>query len=291
MLLQVPVQLRDSNSLAYLTITTKHLQHGALRKEVHEFCNEHSFHGHHEEELMAKVEELLSLHPSGQPVGTAAAVPAPDLDCVREAPGGISRLAFCLSAIYCTTSSPVLTIEEAWELANSLATNKTRLQHLDLSGCSIGDGIASVVAASLWSNRQLLSLDLSHNHISNSGSLALSQPLMQPNSPLRTLKLNGNMISDEGAVAFVPNSQLQQLEMADNNLSAEFVLSIQAQGNRTWWIHDIPRGRKVLCHHARIDRLTACTTCAVYSVYYQVVLVSVLVYKGVRYVGLRMYAH
>lgn len=99
----------------------------------------------------------------------------------------------------------------------------------------VGDIGAIRLAGALANNNLLLYLNLSNNHISAEGGVALARSLYEGNgnksrTALRRLNLSLNRISDEGAMVFrdllTCNDTLEDLDMSDNGITIDGLLEL-----------------------------------------------------------------
>lgn len=96
------------------------------------------------------------------------------------------------------------------------------ISRLSLTENAIDDDLCRMIVGGLVENKHLISLDLSHNRISDAGAAALGTVMMQPCLRLKTLDLSDNDIRAEGAQmlgdALAVNKCLTWLSLRMNRL-------------------------------------------------------------------------
>uniref|UniRef100_A0A9J7Z3Q2 NACHT, LRR and PYD domains-containing protein 12-like n=1 Tax=Cyprinus carpio carpio TaxID=630221 RepID=A0A9J7Z3Q2_CYPCA len=90
-----------------------------------------------------------------------------------------------------------------------------------LTGCNLTDQHCEIVASVLQSSNSLRELDLSHNHLQDSGVELLCAGLKSPNCQLSILRLSGCLVKEEGCAALVSalssnHSHLRELDLSYN---------------------------------------------------------------------------
>ncbi|KAF9421215.1 hypothetical protein BGZ76_004002, partial [Entomortierella beljakovae] len=112
-------------------------------------------------------------------------------------------------------------------LANSLKTNNNLIT-LDMSHDSIGSKLALTLSEALKINATLTTLNLEYNAIGSKGVFALSEAL-KINATMTTLNLSGNSIGSEGALdlskALKINTTLTTLDLSTNTIGNEGALA------------------------------------------------------------------
>ncbi|XP_062389189.1 NACHT, LRR and PYD domains-containing protein 3-like [Sardina pilchardus] len=107
-------------------------------------------------------------------------------------------------------------------LSKGLPSPHCKLQTLRLAECKLSEKSCEIVATALQSPNSLIELDLSHNHLGDSGVHLLSKGLPSPHCKLQTLRLSQCGISDEGyvclALALMLNpSCVKELDVNNNH--------------------------------------------------------------------------
>ncbi|XP_042577248.1 NACHT, LRR and PYD domains-containing protein 12-like isoform X2 [Cyprinus carpio] len=93
-----------------------------------------------------------------------------------------------------------------------------------LAGCNLTGQHCEIVASALQSsNSPLRELDLSNNHLQDSGGKLLAAGLKSPNCQLNILRLSGCLVKEEGCVALTSAlssnlSHLRELDLSNNHL-------------------------------------------------------------------------
>ncbi|XP_043088525.1 NACHT, LRR and PYD domains-containing protein 3-like isoform X2 [Puntigrus tetrazona] len=93
-----------------------------------------------------------------------------------------------------------------------------------LAGCNLTGQHCEIVASALQSpNSPLRELDLSNNHLQDSGGKLLAGGLKNPNCQLNILRLSGCMVKEEGCAALTSAlssnlSPLRELDLSNNDL-------------------------------------------------------------------------
>ncbi|XP_036406826.1 protein NLRC3-like [Megalops cyprinoides] len=109
-----------------------------------------------------------------------------------------------------------------------------KLQRLGLSNCQIKERGCVSLASVLCSNPSYLTeLDLSYNHLGQSGATALCAGLKDPSCKVETLLLRQSNLTesccmDLASVLRSPHSELRDLELRDNNLQDSGVRALSA---------------------------------------------------------------
>ena len=105
-----------------------------------------------------------------------------------------------------------------------LSHNDTTLTTLFLRNNQVGDEEAWWLAEALATNSTLTTLDLRMNQVGDEGTRRLAEALTI-NSSLTTLNLRGNQVGDEGIVwlaeALATNTPLINLHLSSNQVGAE----------------------------------------------------------------------
>ncbi|XP_043088555.1 NACHT, LRR and PYD domains-containing protein 3-like isoform X2 [Puntigrus tetrazona] len=107
-----------------------------------------------------------------------------------------------------------------------------------LAGCNLTGQNCEIVASALQSpNSPLRELDLSNNHLQDSGGKLLAGGLKNPNCQLNILRLSGCMVKEEGCAALTSAlssnlSHLRELDLSNNDLQDSGV-KILCAGLRT----------------------------------------------------------
>ncbi|XP_067280760.1 NACHT, LRR and PYD domains-containing protein 3-like [Pseudorasbora parva] len=91
-----------------------------------------------------------------------------------------------------------------------------------LTGCNITDQQCEIVASVLQSSNSLRQLDLSNNHLQDSGLRLLSAGLKSPNCQLNILRLSQCLVTEEGCAALASAlssnpSHLKELDLSYNH--------------------------------------------------------------------------
>nr|KAJ3420832.1 T-complex-associated testis-expressed protein 1 [Polyrhizophydium stewartii] len=142
----------------------------------------------------------------------------------------------------------------------SAALRRSQLQRLVVQASAIEDDRCRLICSALLSNTSLVSLDLSHNKIGDSGARGLAKVLAAPTTALRHLRLSNNKIGQAGAqnigkalgvnkslvsldlrlnhlgdggghamcAALARNKHLQEIDLSGNGLGAKFVTALCA---------------------------------------------------------------
>ncbi|XP_041637377.1 NLR family CARD domain-containing protein 3-like [Cheilinus undulatus] len=117
-------------------------------------------------------------------------------------------------------------------LSEGLGSPNCLLETLRLSGCLISDDACSFLAATLTSNpSHLRELDLSYNHLSESGVEQLSQKREDPRWRLDTLRLEPagvqwlrpGLRKYSCELQLDPNTMYRQIQLSDNNRKMTYV--------------------------------------------------------------------
>ncbi|XP_016116149.1 uncharacterized protein [Sinocyclocheilus grahami] len=93
-----------------------------------------------------------------------------------------------------------------------------------LAGCNLTGQQCEIVASALQSsNSPLRELDLSNNHLQDSGGKLLAAGLKSPNCQLNILRLSGCLVKEEGCAALASAlssnlSHLRELDLSNNHL-------------------------------------------------------------------------
>uniref|UniRef100_A0A8C9VJB9 NACHT, LRR and PYD domains-containing protein 12-like n=1 Tax=Scleropages formosus TaxID=113540 RepID=A0A8C9VJB9_SCLFO len=106
-----------------------------------------------------------------------------------------------------------------------LGNKHCKLEILRLSGCAIRERGCEVLASALFSNpcSHLRELDLSYNHLGDSGVKLLSDLLEDPHCKLETLQLSGCCVTEGGCASLAsalrsnPCSHLRELDLSYNH--------------------------------------------------------------------------
>jgi hypothetical protein len=119
--------------------------------------------------------------------------------------------------------------EGAAALASGLAATKF-LRFVDLTGNELEEEGAIALAAGLKDNRSIQSLVIAENQIGNEGVTVLAQALIG-NSTLQTLDVSNNNIFEEGAVVLATvlaehNRSLVELRLTGNSLRDEGAVAL-----------------------------------------------------------------
>ncbi|KAL1277565.1 hypothetical protein QQF64_024238, partial [Cirrhinus molitorella] len=109
--------------------------------------------------------------------------------------------------------------EGRWRLLPAVRNCRKAL----LADCNLTDQHCEIVASALQSSNSLRELDLSNNHLQDSGGKLLSAGLKSPNCQLNILRLSGCLVKEEGcaslASALSSNlSHLRELDLNSNHL-------------------------------------------------------------------------
>ncbi|XP_052407966.1 NACHT, LRR and PYD domains-containing protein 12 isoform X2 [Carassius gibelio] len=142
-----------------------------------------------------------------------------------------------LSLAQCSTlANIILMSEEAldeFEFKNFTTKSKDGRQRLLpavrncrkalLAGCNLTDQHCEIVASALQSSNSLRELDLSNNHLQDSGGKLLAAGLRSPNCQLNILRLSGCLVKEEGCAALTSAlssnlSHLRELDLSNNHL-------------------------------------------------------------------------
>uniref|UniRef100_A0A8C9SB68 NACHT, LRR and PYD domains-containing protein 12-like n=1 Tax=Scleropages formosus TaxID=113540 RepID=A0A8C9SB68_SCLFO len=111
------------------------------------------------------------------------------------------------------------------KLSAGLGNKHCKLEILRLSGCAIRERGCEVLASALFSNpcSHLRELDLSYNHLGDSGVKLLSDLLEDPHCKLETLQLSGCCVTEGGCASLAsalhsnPYSHLRELDLSYNH--------------------------------------------------------------------------
>ena len=116
-------------------------------------------------------------------------------------------------------------IHAGMHLSRALKAHK-RIEHLDLSNCSLGDN-AEVLHIILQSN--IKKMNLSNNNIGSPGAAKIAEYL-ETNTGMFQLVLDGNSFTDTDAVLFAKslkkNTKLQRLQIRQNSFTVTGVKSL-----------------------------------------------------------------
>ncbi|XP_063050171.1 NACHT, LRR and PYD domains-containing protein 3-like [Engraulis encrasicolus] len=117
-------------------------------------------------------------------------------------------------------------------LSAALGNPLCQLETLTLRGCGLTGKSCSSLAAALSSGSSLRQLDLSCNHLRDSGVALLSAALGNPLCQLETLELCACNLTEKScsslAAALSSGSRLRQLDLGDNNLQDSDVEPLSA---------------------------------------------------------------
>ncbi|XP_071188223.1 NLR family CARD domain-containing protein 3-like [Salvelinus alpinus] len=108
-------------------------------------------------------------------------------------------------------------------LSAGLGKPHCKLETLRLSGCLVTEeGCASLVSALRSNPSHLRELDLSYNHLKDSGVKLVSAGLGNPHCKLETLRLSGCLVTEEGCASLVSAlrsnpSHLRELDLSYNH--------------------------------------------------------------------------
>ncbi|XP_059405652.1 NACHT, LRR and PYD domains-containing protein 12-like isoform X7 [Carassius carassius] len=108
-------------------------------------------------------------------------------------------------------------------LSAGLKSSNCQLNILRLAGCKLTDQCCETVASVLQSSNSLRELDLSNNHLQDSGVELLSAGLKSPNCQLNILSLAGCDLTDRhceivASALQSSNSPLRELDLSNNHL-------------------------------------------------------------------------
>lgn len=110
-----------------------------------------------------------------------------------------------------------------------MITHSMQMEKLSLRNCGFQDILCDYLTAPLIINRKMKEIDLSGNELTDRGIMDICKQLdVARKVKIHTIKLNGNNITDRGATRLLESlrlnqSEIQEIEMADNSLSDQFV--------------------------------------------------------------------
>uniref|UniRef100_A0A8C2EG97 NACHT domain-containing protein n=1 Tax=Cyprinus carpio TaxID=7962 RepID=A0A8C2EG97_CYPCA len=142
-----------------------------------------------------------------------------------------------LSLAHCSTLANMILMSE--EVLDELNVNRYNIKSKEgrwrllpavrncrkavLTSCNLTDQHCEIVASALQSSNSLRELDLSHNHLQDSGVELLCAGLKSPNCQLNILSLAGCNLTDQhcevvASVLQSPNSPPRELDLSNNDL-------------------------------------------------------------------------
>jgi Ran GTPase-activating protein (RanGAP) involved in mRNA processing and transport len=120
--------------------------------------------------------------------------------------------------------------DEGAKILGEVLAQKSPLQSLDLTSCSIGDEGAKFLSKGLKHNSNLTHLNLSDNSVNNKGIISLSN-MLKINKALRSLRLDSNRFGEEAfkalAEAMNTNTTLTRLNLNCTYKGIKFLSSLQ----------------------------------------------------------------
>ncbi|XP_052407974.1 NACHT, LRR and PYD domains-containing protein 12-like isoform X3 [Carassius gibelio] len=117
-------------------------------------------------------------------------------------------------------------------LSAGLKSPNCQLNILRLSSCNLSDQCCEILASALQSSNSLRELDLSKNHLQDSGVELLSAGLKSPNCQLNILRLADCKLTDQCckpvASVLQSSNSLRELDLSDNHLQDSGVEQLSA---------------------------------------------------------------
>ncbi|XP_052407980.1 NACHT, LRR and PYD domains-containing protein 3-like isoform X9 [Carassius gibelio] len=104
-------------------------------------------------------------------------------------------------------------------LSAGLKSPNCQLNILRLSSCNLSDQCCEILASALQSSNSLRELDLSKNHLQDSGVELLSAGLKSPNCQLNILRLSQCLVTAEGCAALASALNLNPSHLRELDLS------------------------------------------------------------------------
>ncbi|XP_078528654.1 NACHT, LRR and PYD domains-containing protein 12-like [Lissotriton helveticus] len=133
-----------------------------------------------------------------------------------------AALRFNRSLLDLDLSYNLLGAAAATRICDALKHSDTRLQKINLNGCSITGASCAALAAVLRSNRSLLNLDLSQNDLGDAGATLLWDALKHPDTRLQRIRLRSCGITGASCAALAAvlrsNRSLLELDLSFNPL-------------------------------------------------------------------------
>ncbi|XP_048224959.1 NACHT, LRR and PYD domains-containing protein 8 [Perognathus longimembris pacificus] len=123
------------------------------------------------------------------------------------------------------------------------------LRRLVLRNCALTSACCPEMTSALKSNKTLRSLDLSCNGLGDTGMGLLCQVLAQPGCHLQVLELEGCLLTSAScptlATMLHSNRRLQHLDLSQNDIGLEGVLTLNRAFSGRWDIEEVLLHRRV----------------------------------------------